>query len=92
MLDLNVYRYFLGDKPVSAADRAFLSHRFAFTVAFGTLSLHLHLHAEAHLNVLHDLASAFALRAGFHFAILRAGAHACVAVNVTVDVQAADRA
>ena len=89
LVDFDVYRHFLRDQPVSAADWAFLSHRFAFPVALITLRLHLHLHAEAHSDVLHDLASALALRAGFHLAILSASAVALVAVNVTVDVQGA---
>ena len=72
--------------------RAFLSASLAFPAALVTLCLHLHLHSESNLDVLHNLASALALGAGFHLTILRACAGAMVAVNVAVDVQTSNRA
>ena len=90
--DINVDLDFLRDKSLTAADWALLSHCFSLARAFIALRLHLHLHSKAHLYILSDLASSFALWACFHLAVFRSCPVAVVAVNVSVDVQTSHRA
>lgn len=77
---------------MTATDGTLLRSALSLPAAFIALRLHLHLHSEAHLNVLHNLASALALWAGLHLTVFRSSAMAMFAVDVTVDVQTANRA
>ena len=57
----------------------------ALTSTNRTLSLHLHLHSKAHLNVLHNMSLAIALLTSLQFSIFSSGTLTFVAVNISVN-------
>ena len=85
-LNVNSQRLLVIDHLPALAVGTVLGSDLAATLAAVTRRLHLHLHSETDLDVLHHDSLAVALRAGFGLAVLGACASALWAVDVASNV------
>ena len=85
-LDVNGYFSVVMHQSSTSAVFALGCHRAAFASTFVAVCLHLNLHSESNLYVLHDNTLTLAPRAGLQLAILGASSRTRFAIDVSVDV------